>query len=313
MAGLSQTGPIEKRWGYLKNFRNDAKGISEPYLSRHDEDTEFHDHPSLTFPGFRFELAYVIEGEATHVTTNTEERVSHGDCILVDYGLRHAYKVKEGEHITVMNISFGYADIVSAPSRLRTLTEVAKYYSIITERDSSKPIERLIFRDENGKIYEAIEEIAREHREKRPGYMEIVRCKLLGILLVALRTYFCKNLPKMYSPPIQRIIDYMSYGYMSNIPLSDFARELGIPFRNLSRLFIKETGMPYTRYVQHRKIAEGCNLLLKSDESIEFISEYVGFSDSKMFRTRFKEQMGMTPREYRRLYSAQSYFEPANK
>lgn len=64
---------------------------------------------------------------------------------------------------------------------------------------------------------------------------------------------------------------------------------------------IKETGMPYTRYVLHRRISESCSLLSESDESIEFIAGYVGFSDSKAFRSEFKELTGMSPREYRRI------------
>ena len=80
--------------------------------------------------------------------------------------------------------------------------------------------------------------------------------------------------------------------------------ELGIPLRRLSKLFIKETGMPYTRYVLHKRISESCSLLTESDESIEFIAGYVGFSDSKAFRARFKETVGISPRDYRKTNKA---------
>ncbi|MBO5009219.1 MAG: helix-turn-helix transcriptional regulator [Clostridia bacterium] len=138
----------------------------------------------------------------------------------------------------------------------------------------------------------------------RSGYRAMVKCKALEILLIGLRSYFEEKAPQNYSPPIKKIIDYMSYGYMSNIPLADFAKNLNIPFRNLSKMFIKEVGMTYTNYVQKRKISESCNLLIESNESIEFISEYVGFSDSKKLRQKFKELTGMTPREYRKSHKS---------
>lgn len=290
------------RWEHLKNYRQESKGISKPYVSRHDGDVGLHDHPSLSIPGYKFEVAYVISGRAIHFTEEGEDEVAVGDCIMIDRGIRHGYRLIDGEPLTLLNSSFDYSDLDHTPSRSRTLTEIAKHYSIITDRDSTKPIDRLIFHDDGGRIRAALEDMIREHTEKRPGYQKIAECKILEIVLTGLREYFCKDLPRSYSPTIQRIIDYMTYGYMSSVPLSAFAGEAGIPFRILSRLFIKETGMPYTRYVQHRRISESCALLTGGDESIEFISEYVGFSDSKKFRQKFKELMGMTPREYRRLH-----------
>ena len=293
---------IKARWEHLKNYRQESKGISKPYLSVHECDVGLHDHPSLSIPGYKFEVAYVLCGRAIHFTEEYEEEVGAGDCIMIDRGVRHGYRLTDGGVLRLLNSSFDYSDLDRTPSRSRTLTEIARHYSIITDRDSTKPIDSLIFHDGSGKIRAALEDMIREHAEKRPGYQKIAECKMLEIVLTGLREYFCKDLPQSYSPPIQRIIDYMTYGFMSSVPLSAFATEANIPFRILSRLFIKETGMPYTRYVQHRRITEGCALLTGSDESIEFISEYVGFSDPKRFRQRFKELMGMTPREYRRLH-----------
>lgn len=302
MATAERQQSIKARWEHLKNYRQESKGISKPYLSVHRGDVDLHDHPSLSIPGYKFEVAYVVGGRAIHFTEEREEEIGVGDCIMIDRGVRHGYRLIDGEVLTLLNSSFDYSDLDHTPSRSRTLTEIAKHHSIITDRDSTKPIEHLIYHDAGGRIGAALEDMIREHTEKRPGYQKIAECKLLEIVLTVLREYFCKDLPQSYSPPIQRIIDYMTYGYMSSVPLAAFARELAIPFRILSRLFIKETGMPYTRYVQHRRITEGCALLTGSDESIEFISEYVGFSDSKKFRQKFKELMGMTPREYRRLH-----------
>ena len=301
MDNLSQLGPIEKRWDYVKNYRYNARGIIQPYISIHKKDYELHDHPSLTFPGFRFELAYVISGEAIHFTPNTETLIKAGDCVFVDDGIKHGYKLTSGEPLTIWETSFEYALVDDIPSRFKTLREIAKHHMIIDSYESVKPIENFIFHDTDGKILKLYEEISREHEDKRPGYRAMVKYKVLEIILTGLRIYYEKEAPQNYSPPIKKIIDYMSYGYMSNIPLSDFSKNLNIPFRTLSKLFIKEVGMTYTNYVQRRKISESCTLLVRSNESIEFISEYVGFSDSKKFRQKFKELTGMTPREYRKF------------
>lgn len=305
MPNLSQIGPIEKRWDYIKNYRYNAKGIYPPSIHTHEEDVILHDHPSLTFPGFRFELAYVISGNAIQFTKNTETPIGPGDCIFIDDGIKHGYRLISGEPLTVWETSFEYALVDDVPSRFKTLREIAKHQMIIDNYESVKPIEKFVFHDNDGKIRAIYEEISREHADKRPGYQAMIKYKVLEILLTGFRCYFEKEAPHNYSPQVRKIIEYMNYGYMSNIPLSDFAKNLNVPFRSLSKLFIKEVGTTYTNYVQRRKISESCNLLVKSNESIEFISEYVGFSDSKKFRQKFKELTGMTPREYRKFYKTQ--------
>ena len=302
---ISQRGSIEKRWDYIKNYKYNAKGISPPKTTSHTEDVVLHDHPSLTFPGFRFELVYVISGKAIQFTENTETPIGPRDCIFIDNGVKHGYRLTSDEPLTVWEFSFEYSLVDETPSAFKTLREIAKHHMIIDNYESVKPIEKFVFRDDDGKILSLYKEISQEHSDMRPGYRAMVKCKALEILLMGLRIYFEEKAPQNYSLQVKKIIDYMSYGYMSNIPLSDFAKNLNIPFRVLSKLFIKEVGITYTSYVQRRKISESCNLLIKSNESIEFIAEYVGFSDSKKFRQKFKELTGMTPREYRKFYKTQ--------
>lgn len=298
---ISQCGPIEQRWNYIKRYKYRAKGISAPKTAKHTEDVLLHDHPSLTFPGFRFEIAYVKSGKAIQITENTETPIGPGDCIFVDTGVKHGYKLISDEPLIICEFSFEYSLVDDTPSNFKTLREIAKHHMIIDEYKNSKAIENFVFHDDDEKIRTLFEDISREHYDMRSGYRAMVKCKTLEILLIGLRRYFEEEAPQKYSPQVKKIIDYMSYGYMSNISLSDFAKNLNIPFRTLSKLFIKEVGMTYTNYVQKRKISESCNLLIESNESIEFISEYVGFSDSKKFRQKFKELTGMTPREYRKF------------
>ena len=304
MSNPAQMGPIEFRWDYLKNYRYDAKGISKPCISVHTEDKELHDHPSMIFPGFRFELVYVTSGDAIHITENTETPIRTGDCIIIDNGVRHGFRLIEGKPLSVMESSFEYSLIDDTPSRFKTLTEIAKHNMIIASYESPKPIESFVFHDGDGAVLKIFNEILGEHEAKRPGYQAMVKYKTLEIILFGLRSYFEKKMPENYSPPIKKIIDYMNYGYMSNIPLKDFAKNLNIPFRSLSRQFQREVGVSYTKYVQERKISESYNLLTESDESVEYIAQSVGFSDSKQFREKFKELTGMTPREYRKYYTS---------
>ena len=47
-------------------------------------------------------------------------------------------------------------------------------------------------------------------------------------------------------------------------------------------------------------VSASCRMLFDSDESIETIAEYIGYSDSKKYRKKFKEIVGVSPREYKK-------------
>lgn len=298
----SQTGPIEKRWDFLKNERYDAKLVSIREKIHVEPDIEMHDHPSLTHPGFRFEIAYVKSGEALAFTETSSFSVKPGDYIMIDASLRHGYKVISESPFHIINISFERNAIGHITPHLKTFAEIAKHYLIINELTSSKPIDDLLLHDDDGSVYKMIEAMKKEYEEKLPGYQGIVKAELTKIVLSGLRKYFCKTVQVTYSLAVKKIIDYMEYGYMSNITLSNFSKELKIPLKNLCVQFKSEVGITYTEYVHRRRITESCDLLSNTNEGIEFVSNIVGYSDIKKFRKKFKDFTGMTPREYRGMH-----------
>ena len=299
MSHPSQTGPIEKRWDYIKNYRYNAKFV-DVYEREHAELVESHDHPSLTHPGFRFEIAYVLEGEAIAFTKTSRFPVIPGDCVMIDAPLSHGFELTSDTPLKLLNISFECSSIDNIAPRTNTLMEIAKHHSLVSDLTATKPIDDLLLHDDDGTIYAAIRMMQKELDEKLPGYQVIVKSKLAEIILFGLRKHFCKTSQPRYSAPVQKIVDYMEYGYMSNITLSNFSNKLGIPLRILSLQFKNEVGTTYTEYVHRKRITESCSLISKTNESIEFISDVVGYSSTKKFRKKFKEYVGMTPREYKK-------------
>ena len=67
----------------------------------------------------------------------------------------------------------------------------------------------------------------------------------------------------------------------------------------LGRIFKKETGMSLTDYIIKRRITVAKQLLAKTNLPVTRISGRVGITYSSYFTKLFKEQVGMTPQEYR--------------
>ena len=131
MSHPSQTGPIEKRWDFLKNERYDAKLVFIYERVHKIKDIEMHDHPSLTHPGFRFEIAYVTGGEAIAYTETSSFTVKPGDYIMIDASVRHGYTVISESPFCLTNISFERNAIGHITPHSKTFAEIAKHHLII--------------------------------------------------------------------------------------------------------------------------------------------------------------------------------------
>ena len=88
---------------------------------------------------------------------------------------------------------------------------------------------------------------------------------------------------------------------VGNLQRDELAALVHISPGYLGRIFKKETGMALTDYIIKKRISVAKQLLTKTSLSITSVSEKVGISYSSYFTKLFKEQVGMTPQEYRQL------------
>lgn len=270
--------------------------------SHHTSDVLPHIHDNI-LGGYDFEFVYVIDGEAIHIVEGERYKVKPGDYFFLDTGLSHGYEIECGQSLSIVNLIFDYRAIDITKSRLESLGELACHYGVNKDMNDTAKRYDYVFHDKDGSIFEHFEMIAKELKDRLPGYHEMIKSRLAELMLTGFRAYFNKDVQKSYSAPISFILNYLSSGYMNDTTLSDLASELKMSVPYLSSKFKEEVGMTFTDYLHDRRISESCKLILNSDESIETVAEYVGYSDSKKFREKFKRKMGVSPREYRRQMS----------
>ena len=67
-------------------------------------------------------------------------------------------------------------------------------------------------------------------------------------------------------------------------------------------MFKSETGFSPTQYVARRRIREAQNLLINIDMNITHIAASVGYNNSNYFQNAFRDNVGLTPGEYRKKW-----------
>ena len=98
---------------------------------------------------------------------------------------------------------------------------------------------------------------------------------------------------------IKKAITFIREHYMENISLDLLAEHLEITPEYLSTLFNKEVGINFSIFLKRFRISQAKRLLKGTDKKIYEIAAEVGYNDPKYFNRVFKEEIGISPGDYR--------------
>jgi YesN/AraC family two-component response regulator len=103
---------------------------------------------------------------------------------------------------------------------------------------------------------------------------------------------------KIFSKPIVKCIDYIYKNLNVRVTVAMLAEYIDLNPSYLSKLFIKETGISVSMYIQKRKIETAQNMLKYSDYSPAQIASILAFPTQSYFIEVFRKRVGMTPKKY---------------
>jgi AraC-like DNA-binding protein len=83
-------------------------------------------------------------------------------------------------------------------------------------------------------------------------------------------------------------------------PIPHVARELGVAYSYFRREFKKHTGLAPYQYVRRLRLEKARRLIGSSSESLQSISERLGFASPFHLSSAFKKQYGQSPDHWRR-------------
>lgn len=254
--------------------------------------------------GHKFiEFAYILRGGIEHTVNGQLYKAYEGDYFIVDHGIKHSYKKTSKEPLLIVNFLFYPEFIDRNLAGHRYFDDVLNSYMLKFRRKTlqSSPTGKTLH-DESGHIRGIVEEIIKEYENKKHGFIEYIRCRFVEILILTMRKIGKKEHSHAQSDTIINIIKYLNENYGQSLRLSDTAKIFGYTPEHLSKKFSAETGMGFLNYLQRLRIEQSCCLLENSNDKISEIALAVGYDDVKYFNKLFKRTLGMTPREYRKLY-----------
>ena len=103
---------------------------------------------------------------------------------------------------------------------------------------------------------------------------------------------------------LRRVIEYMREHFDATLHLTELANLAGISRSRLGRAFKASTGLSPHRWLTKLRIERAQELLLEGGHSLSDIALATGFSEQSHFTRAFRDAIGATPGEWRRISSS---------
>jgi transcriptional regulator GlxA family with amidase domain len=116
--------------------------------------------------------------------------------------------------------------------------------------------------------------------------------------------------PNNDNSPIARIQVYVMARVGKRHTLDDMAAHVSMSSRNLSRLFVQETGITPHEFIERARIDTARRLLEGSDQPLKSVAFDCGFGTADRMRAVFAQRLGVTPAQYRMSFR---YEAPPNR
>lgn len=101
---------------------------------------------------------------------------------------------------------------------------------------------------------------------------------------------------------LQQLCLYMQQNYMHNITLDELVALTKFSKSYLLRFFTKQIGVSPYRYLQNIRLNQAKKLLEQNIAPLE-VAIATGFADQSHFTNYFKEFIGLTPKQYQKIFT----------
>lgn len=248
------------------------------------------------------ELAYVEAGTIEHHIDGKCLTLGPGDYYIVDHGVSHSYKQTGTEKLMVRNLLFLPKFLDRSLEGEHSFDSMMNSYLLrFCYRTLRASPTGITFHDDDGRIRALVQSIIKEYNQKDYGYLELVRCAFVELLILTMRKIGKKEHAPEKSPEIQKMLQHIHANYREKPSLAEYAKDLCYSVPYLSAKFTKEVGMGFAEYLQGLRLEQACMLLETTDMPISRIANAVGYENLKHFNAIFKNKFQLTPREFRTI------------
>lgn len=236
------------------------------------------------------ELFYVLHGEGVFYIEREKVPVKTDDLIIINPNVEHTEKTFPNNPMEY--IVFGVEGLAfSFPEHDQAYGRGYSFYSYGSDKNQFINFAQLMMH---------------EFQDKKPGFEKVCH-GLLEVLLVYIsrkqKLSVISESSFQLSKECAIAKRYIDTNYAQDITLDSLADLTHINKFYLAHSFTECIGQSPISYLTERRLAACKELLSSSNLSVTQIANSAGFSSQSYFSQIFNKKVGMSPRQYRKLYA----------
>ena len=260
-------------------------------IIRFDPDESFYFHRGISkrvsetgasWPHYHglYEIYFLCEGNCTYIIDDRVYSIQSGDIVIIPDGVIHHTKYDDIKHSRILiNCERKYI-----PASVQTGISTGNYL-----------YRNPLVTDEVRKILNRIED---EYRLRDSFSDEVITCHTHSLFYLLMRNSDTCLTVDDGNGVIEQAVAYIRENFASDISLSSIAKSFSVSPEHFSRLFKKETGLGFSKYLNSLRLQHAEQLLKSSGKkNITQVAESCGFEDSNYFSKKFKEVYGTSPKK----------------
>ncbi|HZJ87601.1 MAG TPA: AraC family transcriptional regulator [Sphaerochaeta sp.] len=244
------------------------------------------------------ELVLIVSGRGTTFTPTRKYPLAEASLFYMPPGVEHGYQ--DVEDLVLYNIIWG-ADFIKA--QLLDLPEVPGYTSVF---ETGELVLLHLSPSEFAELLPIVQHLEGETDDLSYGSgSRMLAFSLLLELLVIISRIFDQT-PSDANRNIRQLWEVIAYMEEHlDMPLSteELTEIAAMSPSTLHRTFKQATGLAPIQYHLHKRIARACTLIQQRGLSMAEVGEACGFSDANYFSRQFKQVMGISPKQYQRVFA----------
>lgn len=242
----------------------------------------FHEH---------YVIGFIEKGNRFLSCKNKEYTIEAGDIIIFNPKDNHTCE-------QIDNIKLDYKCInVSSETMAKSIYEITgkKYEPQFTQN--------VIFHSE---LISSLKELHKMIMAQSSDFKkEEIFFFLIGQLVEDCTDSDAENIPSELNSEIKTVCEFLEKNYTKNITLDELSKLTGLSKYYLLRSFTKQKGISPYSYLETVRINNAKKLLEKGIKPAD-TALMTGFSDQSHFSNFFKKFIGITPKQYMKIFSEQN-------
>ena len=259
------------------------------------------------FPAHRHnfvEVLYVCEGSLTNIIDGKKVIVNKGELLFLNQFTKHEI-LKAGQNDIAINFMVLPEFFDTAFQMVGKDNAISRFLVSTLCKDGGKG-EYLHFRAAGLLPVQNLAEnmiwslVYHQPDQRRTNQFT------MGLLLLQLLNHIdtLEGGKENRSRTVMTILHYIEENYRDG-SLTDLSEELNQPVYALSKLVKAETGSTFKELLQQTRLSRAAKLIRETDLPVADIIPAVGYDNTSFFYRVFRNEYGVTPREYRERYSGE--------